>query len=103
MPWFIVKQPNGLYARFSTVVDDFTDMDMTRDGAVQECRCEYGMGVIEAERKVQKADDEAQCHVTLSGQVGVPLSRWNGCLEAVRRVHGQVTAADHIKTGEAAL
>lgn len=28
---FIVQQPNGLYARFSTVVDCVTDYNMTKD------------------------------------------------------------------------
>ena len=29
MPSYFVVQPNGLLARFSTVVDDFTAMNMT--------------------------------------------------------------------------
>ncbi len=101
MPWFIVKQPNGLYARFSTVVDDFTVLDMTRDEAREECRREPGMGIVEAEEKVRKADAEALCHVTMGQPQGVPLSRWRGCLETVRRVHGPEAAGDRAAVGEA--
>ena len=31
MPGFIAKQPNGLYCRFSTVVDCLTHCNMTKD------------------------------------------------------------------------
>ena len=31
MAWRIVVQPNGKYAKFSDVVDNFTDYDMTKD------------------------------------------------------------------------
>lgn len=31
MPAYIIKQPNGLYCRYSTIVDDITDCNMTKD------------------------------------------------------------------------
>ena len=34
---FIVKQPNGLYCRFSTVVDCPTDWNMTEEDYVEIC------------------------------------------------------------------
>ena len=34
---FIVKQPNGKYARFSTVVDMVTDYDMTEEDYINIC------------------------------------------------------------------
>ena len=34
---FIVKQPNGLYCRFSTVVDCPTDWNMTEEDYVEMC------------------------------------------------------------------
>lgn len=37
MAWRIIKQPNGLYARFSEVVDDVTDYDMTSHEALELC------------------------------------------------------------------
>lgn len=60
MAWRIVKQPNGLYARFADPVDTFTHYDMTREEAIEECRHYLGMGVVEAEPKVGNADREPQ-------------------------------------------
>lgn len=34
---FICRQPNGLYCRFSTVVDTITDYNMTEDEYVEMC------------------------------------------------------------------
>ena len=34
---FIVKQPNGLYCRFSTVVDCPTDWNMTEEDYIELC------------------------------------------------------------------
>jgi hypothetical protein len=33
----ICKQPNGKYARYSSIVDDFTDINMTEDDYIQLC------------------------------------------------------------------
>lgn len=35
---FIAKQPNGLYCRFSTVVDCPTDWNMTEDDYIELCK-----------------------------------------------------------------
>lgn len=37
MPAFISKQPNGLYCRFSTVVDTLTHIDMTEEEYIELC------------------------------------------------------------------
>lgn len=68
MAWRIVKQPNGLYARYSEVVDDFTHTDMSRDEAMEVCR--EHMGRDDAEAKLQRADDE-------------PL-RWQEAIDSMR-------------------
>jgi hypothetical protein len=34
---FISKQPNGLYCRFSTVVDTVTDINMTEEEYIELC------------------------------------------------------------------
>lgn len=34
---FICKQPNGLYCRFSIVVDTITDYNMTEDDYIELC------------------------------------------------------------------
>lgn len=58
MGWRIVAQPNGLYARFSDVVDDFTNINMTREEALKECRNYSGMGEFESEAKVKRGEDD---------------------------------------------
>lgn len=37
MGTFIAKQPNGLYCRFSTVVDTITHADMTDEEYIEMC------------------------------------------------------------------
>ena len=54
MGWRMVVQPNGKYARFSDVVDHFTDYDMTRDEAFILCR--DLAGVETARHKLDQAD-----------------------------------------------
>ena len=78
MAWRIVKQPNGLYARFSDVVDNFTDFGMTRDEAIECCiDCPGGMGRDEAEQKVARAEES-----TASG-------RWDEAFRIIKEIHGQ--------------
>lgn len=38
MAAFIAKQPNGLYCRFSTIVDCPTDWNMTEDDYIEMCK-----------------------------------------------------------------
>ena len=58
MTWWIVKQPNGGYARFSEVIDVFDILSMSRDQAVIFCVAEMGFEAGRA--KVQRADDNPQ-------------------------------------------
>jgi len=41
---FIAQQPNGLYCRFSTVVDCVTDKNMTREDYIELCVFKWGSG-----------------------------------------------------------
>lgn len=45
MPSRIVKQPNGLYACFSTIVDNFTAYGMTQTEAYELCREKWAFGM----------------------------------------------------------
>lgn len=38
MAAFVCKQPNGLYCRFSTIVDCPTDWNMTEDDYIEMCK-----------------------------------------------------------------
>jgi hypothetical protein len=75
MAWRIVLQPNGKLARFSDVVDDFTDVDMDSWDAVDECIRE-GMSVMDAIEKVNRG-------------IKAGNARYLECLETIRTIHGR--------------
>jgi hypothetical protein len=77
MAWSIVQQPNGLLARYSEVVEDFTDYNLTLEEAEQVCS-EY-LGRLEAQKKVQRGIDAGQ-------------ARFTGAIETIRQVHGKNVA-----------
>ena len=39
---FIAQQPNGLYCRFSTIVDTVTHYNMTKDDYIEVCKDRLG-------------------------------------------------------------
>ncbi len=84
MPSFAVKQPDGRYAAFSTIVDNFTAADQSREEARDFWMHEAGDST--AGTKMANADTEARSSVSDSQ---APLSRWCGCLRTVLLVHGQ--------------
>lgn len=73
MAWRMVVQPNGKYARFSEVVDGFTDYGLTRDEAYELCRVH--MGVEEAKGKMRRADNSPD--------------RWSESLATIEAIHGR--------------
>jgi hypothetical protein len=75
MAWRIVQQPDGKLARFSEIVDDFTDVDMTYEEALDEC-IRHGMSVIDAVDKVMRGIDAGN-------------ARYLECLETIRTIHGR--------------
>ena len=84
MGWRIVRQPNGLLARFSENKDDFTCYHMTEKEALDLCK--KRMGTYDAEEKVQAGieDHEPWKHMIK----GHGLSRWNECIEIIIGRHG---------------
>lgn len=54
MGWRMVRQPNGKLARFSDVVDDFTDFDLTAEEAFVLCR---NIGVVDVAMRLSAADE----------------------------------------------
>lgn len=87
MGWRIVKQPNGLLARFSDVVDDFTHYDMTVEEAVELCRAE--MGLRDAVEKVERGlrDEPIPPFIEASGR-GDGLDRFRAAITTIRTIHG---------------
>jgi len=95
MPSRIVKQPNGLLARFSTVVDDFTHYGMTEEEALEVCRDE--MGRVEAEAKVQRGLDDDLTGLGVKDPKDDGLNRWRGSLHIIEIVHGKETLDERVK------
>jgi hypothetical protein len=85
MAWRIVRQPNGLLARWSDIVDNFTDYNLTETDAIEVCR--YHMGEEGVKKKVQSGIDDIEPWTT--NVKGDGLARWRDCIESIERVHGK--------------
>ena len=81
MAWRIVKQPNGLLARFSDIVDDFTHTDMTYEEALALC---LPLGHESAVRKVQAGVDDLR---PWTNERGSGTERWAHCMEIIRALN----------------
>lgn len=81
MPSKIVKQPNGLYARFSTIVDNFTHYGMDRQEAWRLRRDEFG--VEAANSSLKDADEHGEW--------------WDDCILTIRAVHSAQHASERVK------
>jgi hypothetical protein len=93
MAWRIVKQPNGLLARFSDIVDDFTDYDMTEDEAFEVCH--HDLGVEESKRKVRAGiEDWPPWKIDIKG---TGHDRWDESIKTIRSIHGDNIAAQRIE------
>lgn len=75
MAWRFVVQPNGLLARFSTIVDDFTDYNMTTYEAEQVAIYDYNCGQRTALEKIQNAKNNP--------------NRWAEALQIIEDIHGK--------------
>lgn len=58
---FIAQQPNGLYCRFSTIVDTVTHYNMTKDDYIEVCKDRLGKKRGEEEAR-EAAEDCYECH-----------------------------------------
>lgn len=94
MPSRFVKQPNGLFAVFSTVVDTFTWVNLTASEAITVAIDELDLGRNTAEKKVQAAIDELD---PWTYRPGAPLSRWTAALETVVQVHGDAARLEILR------
>jgi hypothetical protein len=85
MPSRFVLQPNGLLGRFSTIVDNFTHCNLTKEEAIEIARLD--MGKQEAEEKVERGlKDEIPWKV---GVYGDGTARWRDSLEDIEIRHGK--------------
>jgi hypothetical protein len=76
-----VKQPNGLYARFSDIVDHFTDFNLSREELRQIYQDQIGRE--EAIEKLERADHHAE--------------RFAKSIETIRVIHGAEEAERYRK------
>ena len=88
MPSYFVTQPNGKYALFSTVVDNFIALDYSPE----ECYGWYfrkGLNGIQIDQQWKRVLDDV---IPLrEGQPCCdqkPLRRWHDCLNTILHVHG---------------
>lgn len=103
MGWRFVKQPNGLLARFSDIVDNFTHVGLTVEEALHVCIEEHGMTAEQAEQKVRGGVEDwrpRQNSVPGNGQ-----ERWAEAINTIRAVHGDegVKEVEREVLGAAAL
>jgi len=91
MPKRIVRQPNGLLAEFSTIVDHFTACHMTEDEALGQAA--YSVGRDHAEAKVRRGLDDDMTGIGEPSGKGDGLDRFRDAIETIRLVHGEDEAA----------
>lgn len=91
MPTRLVRQPNGLYAEFSTVVDHFTAVEMTRAEAIEWGRTERTLSAADAIAKVDRADADLNDEGKPYSDDG--LGRWCDSLHTILLIHGTAKLA----------
>jgi len=84
MAWRMILQPNGLLARFSDVVDNFTHVNLTKEEAFEVCFEELGRR--DAEKKVEAGLKDYKPW-TLN-TLGNGSERWEHSLKKIEMIHG---------------
>ena len=87
MGWRIIKQPNGFYARFSEIVDEFTDWNMTEQEAFELCSDLAGVKI--AETKMYNANNNIDPYT-----MGSNFDRFEHAIDVIRCVHGSALAKE---------
>lgn len=96
MPTYAVKQPNGNYALFSTVVDDFTAHSLTREEATL-LLSDRGMG--EALSAMKRADEDKLPGGHGNAPSPQEFRRWYDALDTVQNIHGKKKRAEAERWG----
>lgn len=79
MAWRFVQQPNGLFARFSEIVDNFVAANLTKEQAIRSCIIENNMSQWDAEAKVERA-------------IQAGIERWHEAINTIVAVHSRKEA-----------
>lgn len=88
MGWRLIKQPNGLYARFSDVEDDFTQYNMSQEEVLQIGAEFWDVSQALLREKIGTANDDPQ--------------GFNEAIDVIRRVHGKDRAEEKLERLSAA-
>lgn len=84
MPHCFVKQPNGKYAIWSTIVDDFIGLDYTAAGALQEELNRPNFGPYPGGQGQYESDLRREIgNVEVDGRAWVWAPTWQECLKTV--------------------
>lgn len=88
MPTMVVRQPDGLLAGFSSVVDNFTFFGGTREQVIRHFVERDGMSQSDAEEKVERGllDVDPWTH---GGPPGSGHDRWDAALGTIVFRHGE--------------
>jgi hypothetical protein len=95
VPQFFVKQPDGKFAVFSTVVDDFHEMGMSEEEALEHARDEMRLGQDDVEVVFGKAKRDEPFWDTPDRGDG--LNRWRQALVPLAIRHGLETVSERLR------
>lgn len=92
MPNYYVTQPNGLYARWSTIVDNFVEVDATEADAMAWYRSKIA-DESEIAKQWKHVVEDIDTHGLPPCCDEKPLRRWHDCLNGILHVHGTAELA----------
>jgi hypothetical protein len=84
MPSYVLKQPNGKFAIFDSIVDDLTWFDMTEEEVLEVGTEQWGRAA--AIEKIDRGIDDAPLWEDTGETDG--LSRWRKSCESIALQHG---------------
>jgi hypothetical protein len=84
MPSYVLKQPNGKFAIFSSIVDDFTWIDMTSEEVLKVGTQQWGRET--AIEKIERGIADAPLWENTGETDG--LSRWRDACKNIALQHG---------------
>lgn len=89
MPQVILIQPNGKFANFSSIVDDFTLWDFNEDELRDYLVGQHGKVQSDAiDRSIEKAKEDALSWISEEPRED-GLGRWFGALQTILVLHGK--------------
>jgi hypothetical protein len=95
VPKFFVKQPDGRFALFSTIVDDFLETGMSEEEAVENAVDKLGVRRDEIDAVIGKAKRDEPFWPTEDR--GDSLNRWRQALKPLAIRHGIEAVAARIR------